>query len=164
MRLFTRLGPINSSVQGYLSAYYQWKKTHRQPPREPLYFDFTEIGSLAEAAETFYQVGVSVEEAKQILAQQVSNLEELARFIGAHVASVVLDDRRILTNRSFIEGLDVARLTFDPEDMRRRWCEADDSEEPYEWSFDPFVMDRFRTPETPETEAAEAAMVAEGAA
>lgn len=146
MRLFTRLGPINGAVQSYLSAFYQWKKAHRKPPEEPLYFDFTEIGSLAEAAETFYEVGVSVDEAKKILGRQVGNLEELARFIGAHVASVVLDDRKVLTNRKFVEGLDIAGLVFDPQAMRRRWAACAGHDDLYHWSFDPFVMDRFRTP------------------
>lgn len=149
MRLFGRLGPINSSVQTCLSGFYQWKKEHLEPPREPLYFDFMEIGSLREAEKTFYQVGVEVEEAKRILAGQVDNLVELARFIGAHVASVVLDDKRVLTNRRFVEGLDVKNLGFDPEEMRRRWeaCAGDEErDELYPWSLDPLVMDRFRTP------------------
>ena len=156
MRLFGRLGPINASVQAYLSAYFQWKKTHRQPALEPVYFDFTEIGTLAEAAETFYEVGVSVDEAKRILTRQIDNLETLARFIGAHVASVVLDDKKVLTHRRFVEGSDVTDLAFDPDAMRRRWLRCTESpppgepcadgEEIYPWPFDPFVLDRFRTP------------------
>ncbi|MCP3963335.1 MAG: hypothetical protein GY719_36315 [bacterium] len=145
MRLFSQLGPINRSVQEYLSAYYQWKKTAVAPPEGPLYFDFMEIGSLREAEKTFYEVGVPVSEAKAILARQVDNLRELARFIAAQVASVVLGDKKVLTNRSFVEGFDVRKLEFDPEQMRRRWQECAADEELYLWSFDPFVMDRFRT-------------------
>ncbi len=144
LRLFSRLGPINRSVQEHLSAFFQWKKAALEPPAEPLYFDFTEIGALREAEKIFYQVGVGVDEAKKILYRQVENLEELARFLGAHVASVVLGDRRILTSRRFVEGLDVARLEFDPEAMRARWEACRDDEEVHVWSFDPFVMDRFR--------------------
>ena len=146
MRLFSQLGPINSSVQSYLSAFYQWKKTALEPPKEPIYFDFTELGPLAEAAETFYQVGVEVNEAKEILGRQVENLKELARFIGAHVASVVLEDPRVLSSRAFVEGLDVAALDFDPESLRRRWQACAGDLELYPWPFDPSVMDRFRTP------------------
>ncbi len=145
MRLFSRLGPINRSVQEYLSAFYQWKKTAGEQPHEPRYFDFMEIGSLREAEKTFYEVGVSVDQAKRILSRQIDGLEDLARFIGAHVASVVLDDRKVLTNRGFVEGLDVTKLDFDPQEMRRRFDACADDEEPYRWSFDPFVMDRFRT-------------------
>ncbi len=144
MRLFSQLGPINKAVQGHLSAFYQWKKTAIEPPQEPLYFDFMEIGMLREAEKTFYQVGVEVDEAKRILGRQVANLEELARFIGAHVASVVLDDKRVLTNRRFIEGLDIQTLEFDPGAMRLRYATCVDDEEMYPWPFDPYVMDRFR--------------------
>ena len=105
-----------------------------------------EIGSLREAEKTFYEVGVEVDEAKRILAGQIENLRILARFIGAHVASVVLDEPRALTSRGFVEGLDVTDLRFDPDDMRRRWQACRDDEELYEWPFDPMVMDRFRTP------------------
>ncbi len=157
MRLFSQLGPINQAVQGYLSAFYQWKKTAIEPPQEPLYFDFMEIGMLREAEKTFYEVGVEVDEAKKILGRQVANLEVLARFIGAHVASVVLDEKRVLTNRSFIEGLDIQTLEFDPEEMRRRYAACIDDEEMYPWPFDPYVMDRFRDAERrrPEADAAE---------
>ncbi len=144
MRLFMQLGPINQGVQRLLSAYYQWKKVHGAPPAEPQHFDFTEIGTLREAEKTFYKVGVEVDEAKRILAAQVDNLREMARFIAAHVASVVLDDRRVLTNRRFVQGIDIPGLHFDPDGWRRRWAEcAESDDEPWEWSFDPFVMDRF---------------------
>jgi flavin-dependent dehydrogenase len=157
MRLFAQLGPVNASVQAYLSAYFQWKKTARQPVTGPIYFDFTEIGALREAEKTFYEVGVSVDEAKAILSRQVDNLKTLARFIGAHVASVVLDDPRALTNRRFVEGLNIANLAFDPDAMRRRWQECSvgpptedrrDDGDLYPWPFDPFVLDRFRGPAT----------------
>ena len=62
------------------------------------------------------------------------------------VTSVVLDDKKALTNRSFVEGFDVRRLEFDPDEMRRRWRECAADEELYLWPFEPFVMDRFRTP------------------
>ncbi len=162
MRLFAQLGPVNASVQAYLSAYFQWKKTAREPLDEPVYFDFTEIGSLREAEKTFYEVGVSVDEAKAILARQVDNLKTLARFIGAHVASVVLDDPRVVTHRRFVEGLDVANLEFDPEAMRRRWQACSSDQELYVWPFDPFVLDRFRTPaRQPAADAADGARAAE---
>ncbi|MEM7356926.1 MAG: hypothetical protein AAF657_39295 [Acidobacteriota bacterium] len=156
MRLFSQLGPINKAVQSHLSAFYQWKKTAIAPQKEPLYFDFMEIGMLREAEKTFYEIGVEVDEAKRILGRQVANLEELARFIGAHVASVVLDDKRVLTNREFVEGLDIQTLDFDPAAMRQRYEACLDCEELYPWPFDPYVMDRFREGE----ERLEAASVA----
>ncbi len=148
MRLFGQLGPINASVQNYLSAFFQWKKTHRVPPEEPVYFDFTELEPLAKAAETFYDVGVEAGEAKKILARQVASLKEFARFIGAHVASVVLDDERVLTHRRFVEELDINKLIFDPAEMRRRWAACAEDTELYPWSFETSVMKRFRAPES----------------
>jgi len=157
MRLFSKLGPINKAVQGHLSAYYQWKKSAIEPQDDPIYFDFMEVGMLREAEKTFYEVGVEVEEAKRILAGQVDNLEILARFIGAHVASVVLDDKRVRTNRRFVEEIDIQTLDFDPQEMRRRWDACSSDEELYAWPFDAEVLDRFRVgekrregaPETP---------------
>ena len=151
LRIFSRLGPINRALQPFLSAFYQWKKEHRVVADEPRYFDFTELGTLREAEKTFYQVGVPVGEAKRILAAQVDNLEELARFIGAHAASVVLGDRRVATSRRFVEGIDPASMSFDPGEFARRWQEILDglatgeADEPYPWEHvDPSVMARFR--------------------
>ena len=113
---------------------------------EPLYFDFMEIGTLRRAETTFYRVGAGVDEAKRTLGEQVESLRERARFIAAHVASVVIGDPAVLTNRRFVEALDVDALAFDPEATRRRWEECRDDKELYSWSFDPSLMDRFRTP------------------
>ncbi len=155
LRLFSRLGPINHGLQKLLSDYYQWKKANRLPPAEPICFDFTEIGYLRRAERTFYQVGVGFEEARRILSEQVANAEELARFISAHVASVVLEDERVLTNRRFVESIDTADLRFDPEAARRQYESCRDSTEIYEWSFDPFVMAPFRADPVSDREAAD---------
>ena len=118
----SRLGRINSNLHSFLSAYYQWKKTERQPVREQLYHDFTAMEALRRAETTFYKVGVSAEEANQILDEQMANLKELARFIVAHVCSAVLSDERVLTDRSFIESVDLRSVRFDPEEMRERYA------------------------------------------
>lgn len=146
MRLFGRLGPTNQGIQRLLSGYFQWKKDHLEPSAEPVYFDFTEMGTLAAAEKTFYQVGIPVDEAKKILTGQLENLEELARFLAAHVAAVVLDAPQLLTNRRYVESIDLADLHFDPKAMAKRWRACEASEGFHEWSFDPFVLERFRTP------------------
>jgi flavin-dependent dehydrogenase len=156
LRLFSRLGPVNRSLQPFLSDYYQWKKANRPRPAEPVFFDFSELATLREAEKMFYEVGVTVDEARKLLARQVDNLEELARFIAAHAASVVLGDPAVATDRRFVAGLDPAALVFDPEAFARRWAEcraerraegpvAGTAEEPYPWSIDPRVLDRFRS-------------------
>ncbi|HUP43281.1 MAG TPA: hypothetical protein VM599_08735, partial [Thermoanaerobaculia bacterium] len=173
LRLFSQLGPLNRAVQQMLSDYYQWKKVEGRLASvaavdgngggeaaaagegggagRPVFFDFTEIGSLREAERTFYEVGVTVEEARRILARQIANLQELARFLVAHVASSVLDDPRVVRSRRFVQGIDLEEIRFEPEAWAERWarCEADGADgagdgEVQEWSFDPGVLDRFR--------------------
>lgn len=156
LRQFSRLGPINRGVQSLLSDFYRWKKARAAEAGSagglgagpPSFFDFTEIGTLRRAEETFYRIGVSVEEAKQVLAEQVEHLEELARFLVAHAASVVLGAPEVVTNRRFVAGIELDAIRFDPEDFARRWALCDAAEvERWEWSFDPSVLDRFRAPE-----------------
>ncbi|MCB1034526.1 MAG: tryptophan 7-halogenase [Acidobacteria bacterium] len=155
MRCFGKLGPMNAGIQALLSGFYQWKKQHRLPPAEPLYFDFMELAPLARAEKTFYEVGVSVDQAKAILQRQLANLEEFARFLTTHVAAVVLDEPALLTHRAFVEGLDLHRIGFDPEGWEELWQACRNVPgDPFSWSFDVHVMDRFRTKATPTAEPA----------
>ncbi len=143
--LFSRLGPINGGIQRFLADFSRWKRVHGAArPARPTYFDFTEVEALAAAEKTFYRVGVDAPEARKVLAAQLENLEELARFIVAHAASVVLDEPRVRTSRRFVEGIDLSALAFDPEGFARRWAACGVNDEPYAWSLDPTVCDRFR--------------------
>jgi 2-polyprenyl-6-methoxyphenol hydroxylase-like FAD-dependent oxidoreductase len=143
LRRFSQLGPINRSLQEFLSAYYRWKKAERQPPREPVFNDFMDIGPLRAAEKVFYEVGVSVDEARRVLDHQLANLREMARFILAYVSSVVLSDERVLTNRAFVESIDIQRYRFDPDAMRESYARCADAAAVYEWSFDPHALARF---------------------
>jgi flavin-dependent dehydrogenase len=154
LRMFSQLGPVNRSMQNLLSGYYQWKKIHREPQPEPRFFELTRLSPLARAAETFYEVGVSVEEGKAVLAGQVQGLDELARFIVAHVAAEVLDEPRIRESRAFVERLDPSTIDFDIAAFTELWQQSRDDERIHTWSFDPEVMAEFRTaarPSVPET-------------
>jgi hypothetical protein len=154
LRLFSRLGPVNRSLQALLSDYYQWKKVHRAHeirPAEPRFFDFTELATLRAAEATFYEIGVDVNRARSILTGQVENLEELARFIAAHAASVVLDDPRAVASRRFVDAIDPADFRFEPEAWAERWeaCRAEvespgEGDDRWSWSVDPAVLERFR--------------------
>jgi 2-polyprenyl-6-methoxyphenol hydroxylase-like FAD-dependent oxidoreductase len=146
---FSRLGVINKNLQAFISAYYQWKKSTPQLARGPLFHDFTALGPLRTAESTFYRVGLSVEEALQVLDVQLANLLELARFIVAYISSVVLRDERLLTNRSYIESIDLHDFHFDPDAMRYRYAECTASAGLYRWSFDPSVLSQFRAEQTP---------------
>lgn len=143
LRLFSQLGPVNRSIQQWISGYYQWKKQRGLTPAEPIFFDFTEIAPLRTAEKTFYEVGVSVEEGKAIFLAQVANVRELARFLVAHMASVVAGSRQAVTNRAFVESLDPVRQAFDPEAIRDLWRACSVSEATYPWAFDPHVLEVF---------------------
>ncbi|MCB1057085.1 MAG: hypothetical protein KDD11_16405 [Acidobacteria bacterium] len=151
LRKFSELGPINKGVQRILAGFHRWKREHpgaADPPAEPVYFDFLALEPLACAETAFYEVGVSVEEARQVLAKQLDSLREMARFIGAHVASVVLGEPAAVHHRGFVESIDPRRLRFEPEEMARAWAERDaaghDAGERYPWRLDPSLMDVFR--------------------
>jgi flavin-dependent dehydrogenase len=142
---FARLGPLNHNVQKVLSAFYRWKKAEgRVGTAAPVFVDFLSIGPLAKTERTFYQVGLSTDEAKKVLGQQLANLSEMARFVMAYVCAAVVGDAGALTNASFIATLDPAGFEFDPEEIRRRWHRhaADGAQHP--WSFDPWVLEAFR--------------------
>src|SRR6185295_918877 len=110
-----------------------------------IFNDFMEIGALRVAESTFYRVGVTVEEAREVLDEQLANLMELARFVVAHVYSVVLGDASAIANRSFVESLDLDNFSFDAGKMRERYAAHAGNLEQYVWVFDPSVLDRFRT-------------------
>jgi flavin-dependent dehydrogenase len=142
---FAHLGLVNSNLQTFIKDYYHWKRFARQPAGAPVFNDFMELGPLRNAETTFYRVGVSVEEAGDILDAQVRNLLELARFIVAHVCSVILSDEQVLINLGFVESINPYDVSFDVDKVRARYAEFADSREVYQWSFDPFVLQRFRT-------------------
>jgi len=147
LRRFAQLGRVNARVQQMVSDFFQWKKrTPRQPHREPVFNDFMDIGALRMAERTFYNVGVSVDEARQILDEQLANAMELARFTAVHIYAAVLDDVSLFGNREFVESLVLEELTFDPEEMRRRQGAHQANGVPYAWSWSPHVLDKFRKP------------------
>jgi len=145
LRLFARLGPTNRNLHAFLAAYFEWKKSAVEPvaPGPPRHFDFYEFAHLRAAAECFYQVGLSAEEARPVLGEQLENLEDLARFIAAHVSAAVTGDARALS-REFVAGIDLRRLTFDPEAMAARLAGIEAGAAPYAWRLRPAAMERFR--------------------
>jgi flavin-dependent dehydrogenase len=138
---FARLGPLNRRLQQFISDYYQWKKA--TPSARQHFNDFLDIGPLRATAETFYAVGVTAEEARRMLDQQLMNLEEMARFIVAHVSAAVLGEERALINRAFVQSIDLEHLRFGPAEMRARYAQCAARNELYEWSFDATVLRPF---------------------
>src|SRR5581483_9928329 len=125
--LFAKLGALNNSVQGFIVGYYRWKKEQRAVPREPDLFDFTGLEPLKKSEELFYKVGLSARECIKTLRHSMSNIENLARFIAVYIYSVVLNDEDLLTNKQFVESVEITNLSFDPEVMsleRRRYLDG----------------------------------------
>jgi flavin-dependent dehydrogenase len=148
---FSRLGQVNRNLQQFITDFYHWKKEHCTRTRRPIFNDFTEIGALRVAESTFYRVGVTVDEAREVLDEQLASLLGLARFVVAHVYSVVLGDSAVLTNRSFVESIDLDNFCFDETGIRERYAVHAENNEQYVWAFDPSVLARFRTsPCTPQ--------------
>lgn len=157
-RFFSALGPLNHGMQEVLTAYARWKEQAgdaEAPPPEPRHLDFTEIGPLAKAEKTFYKVGVTVEEARRLLDEQLTSLRELARFALVHVAARVVGESKLVQNRAFVDSLDPEQAAFDPEGWRELAARASAQPQPYDWSLDPNVLDRYRR--TPAAELEEVA-------
>jgi 2-polyprenyl-6-methoxyphenol hydroxylase-like FAD-dependent oxidoreductase len=148
LKVFQKLGRVNLSLQTFLSAYYQWKKSNREPRTAPIFYDFYESGGLGVAEKTFYNIGVSVEEARTILDRQLENCRYLARYTAAHVYALVVDEPALLWNRPFLEQLDLERLSFDPEHMRAEYATYSHCADRYQWpaGWNPEAAFRFNTP------------------
>ncbi|HUG70817.1 MAG TPA: NAD(P)-binding protein [Pirellulaceae bacterium] len=141
---FSRLGDMNAKVQQFLSGFYQWKKDHGVRPQGPVFHDFMQLEPLKRAEQTFYQVGVTGDEAKEVLDDQLVNLKEMAKFLVAHVYSVVLGDERVLTNGSFVESIDLKHLMFDPARMQANYAVHRDSDQMHAWNLNPHALRAFR--------------------
>jgi flavin-dependent dehydrogenase len=147
LRRFGQLGPINHGLHRILAAYYRWKKENViLATPEPVFFEFMEVGALASAELTFYRVGVSLDEAREVLDEQLENLRDLARWTFAVVTAAVLDDPRALTNAAYIRGIDIDDLQLDPAAMAGRLEAAcREASETYTWRFPVPAMECFRT-------------------
>jgi hypothetical protein len=147
LRRFGQLGPINHGMHRILAAYYRWKKENViLAAPEPVFFEFMDVGALASAELTFYRVGVSHDEARGVLDEQLENLRDLARWTFAVVTVGVLDDPRAVTNAAYIRGIDIDNLQFDPAAMAERLEAAcRETSETYTWRFPVPCMKRFRT-------------------
>jgi hypothetical protein len=105
-----------------------------------------DVGALASAELTFYRVGVSHDEARGVLEEQLENLRDLARWTFAVVTAGVLDDQRAVTNAAYIRGIDIDNLQFDPAAMAERLEAAcRETSETYTWRFAVPCMKRFQT-------------------
>jgi 2-polyprenyl-6-methoxyphenol hydroxylase-like FAD-dependent oxidoreductase len=140
LREFAKLGALNHDLQAFIAAYYQWKKPRRQIPAEVRFFDFTEVGPLRQAEELFYRVGLSPEAALDELRKGMLNLNEMGRYIVAYVYSIVSGMPSLLTNKIFVETIDLAQVRFDPESICSQAANVRTCAPLHTWSFDPHCM------------------------
>src|SRR2546425_2245227 len=86
----------------------------------------------------------SVEEAEEFLNSFLGHLKEFARFIVAYICSIVLQDKQVLMNQSFVSGIRLLNMKFDPVEIRQSYASHAGCGEQYQWCLDPAVMEKFR--------------------
>ncbi len=144
-RKFAQLGPINRNLQKFMSDYFQWKKQRGLQPRMPVGNNILDLTPLKRAEMCYYTTGLTTERAEEVLDMHLHDMKEFARYIYAHIASVILDDRSAVNNRAFVSGIKLRQFMFDPESLKRSYAAASDCMEKYEWNLDPGAMDIFRS-------------------
>ncbi len=150
MRRFSKLGPMNASLQKFLADFQRWKfAANLPPPSAPVFFEFSEIGPLKESQDYFYLIGLHPAEARDRLDYALSRLEVQARHAIAHVASTVLGTEEVLKSRAFAEHWDLNDFRFDPEELARVWAETKDVPGEMDWGFCPMGLRRALGPPVP---------------
>jgi flavin-dependent dehydrogenase len=150
LRRFSKLGPMNSSLQKFLADFQRWKlAADLPPPAAPVFFEFSTIGPLKESQEYFYEIGVTPIEARDLLDRALARLDVQSRHAVAQVASTVLGVEDVLRSKAFAERLDVNNLRFDPEELARLWEETKDIPGEMDWGYDPMALRRALGPPVP---------------
>jgi flavin-dependent dehydrogenase len=139
LRNFGVLGAINRNLHQFLSDFYQWKKASgvRTEPGLVELYDFT---PLRESERLFYYSGLGHGEAEAAVEAQLERMKEFARYILTHVHAVVLADRKVLRNASFISSLKLKNTAFDPQVMRENWARHAAGTDVYAWNLNPFAL------------------------
>ena len=120
LKAFARLGPWNSALQKLLAVYARWRMKNVGLPTAPVHFDFNDMAPLARARKTFDEIGITTDEMRDVLTSQLTNLEEMARFVVARVASRMLDAPEILRSPAFAASIDAANPPVDVSRTSRR--------------------------------------------
>lgn len=112
---FSRLGKINHSLQKFISDYFDWKTENVPNATEPAFHELLEMPGLQDAEATFYEVGITSNEAKAVLSRQLLSLDNLARFMVSWICSQVTGQTTPLTDPAFGRDIDFTALVFDVE-------------------------------------------------
>ncbi len=121
LRKFGLLGPLNRSLQKFLSDFFQWKKTNLTPSTEVFINDFYEIPWMRNSETLFYKVGLNREEVLDVLDMHFQNLRDFARWIVAQVYATVLGEPEIGRDMFFRDRIRVRDVMFNPETMRMEY-------------------------------------------
>lgn len=144
LRRFAVLGPINETLQNFLSAFFQWKKNRPSATRSvPNLIEFYDMAPLRAAEKLIYQTGLGPREALAVLDRHLGVLQEFARYILTHIHASVLGRRELLENAAFIRSLKIRNGIFDVEAIQAAYEAHGPSTEAYPWDLDPLVLERF---------------------
>lgn len=143
-----RLGRINTNMQAMLSSFYQWKKGRGEAGGgrgEPVHFDFTMLMPLKKSEMLFYEVGVTPDEALDLLDSHLASLKEFARYLVVHTASRVLEEPALLASKEFANSVRLNAFEFDPAGWRSQWSRLSAGGSKQMWSFDSASLEVFRS-------------------
>lgn len=149
LQRFTRLGPWNRGLQDLFTGYTRWKLARGNAGGGgangvPLNYEFSEFAPLARSRVLLNHVGLSPSEALATLEPHWADLEEMSRFMAAHITARVVGDPEAIHRRAFVEGIEMNALRFDPEAMRAHWVATRHDRTAYRWTLlDPEVMAAF---------------------
>jgi hypothetical protein len=149
LKQFTRLGPWNRGLQDLFTGYTRWKLAQGTgggggSNGVPLLYEFSDFAPLARSRVLMNDVGLTPEEALRRLEPHWADLEEMARFMAAHVMARVVGEPEAIHRRAFVEGIDMNALRFDPEAMRAHWEATRHDRTPQRWTLlDSEVMAAF---------------------
>jgi len=144
LRMFAFFGPVNRNLQKFLSDFFLWKKANgRIGLAEPVHIDFYDLEPLRMSEKHFYEVGLTPAEAESVLELHVERMREFTRYVLAHVHAVVLGDKGVLLNASFVRSLKLRETVFDPDGMRAAYAPHADRVGTHEWNLKPFTLERF---------------------
>ena len=142
-RKFAQLGPVNRNLQKFLSDYYRWKKM--LPPRDgPISNDYLDLSALKRIECSYYRIPPGVEDAEEELAGHLQLLKDFARYMYAYMTSVILGDRQVMFNRSYVNSIKLGLHTLDPESLRKGYQAHAGCTEICDWGMDAEAMERFR--------------------
>lgn len=141
LRKFSLLGPINLNLHKFLSAFAYWKKAQPAPSRSPLLFDLFDISPLRASEKLFYEIGLSPEETIGLIDCHLDRLEEMARYIFAHVHASVLGKKDALLNGALIDSFVPRNQGFDPMQMQAAYTAKRKSTSVYRWKLNPLALE-----------------------